>query len=976
MSAAKKYPNIYNIPSGIAFSCALAAQLIAETKSAPERLAAYRLILPTRRACRVLQNEFIRLSEGKSIVLPRLQALGDVDEEELSLALIGQMPQEFLEIPPALPSLRRLALLAQAILRIPGYAHNFDHTLRLAKPLGQLMDHAYTEGLSLKDLRGLVVDSDLARHWQITVTFMEALATQWEKILEIEGVIDAADRRNRLMMQLARHWESSPPSDPVIIAGTTGSIPATMELLRVVACLPEGRIVLPGLDQEMDEESWEALEDTHPQYGLYQLLKSMKVERERVRLWPGVNPQIAWPRRVLASEIMRPAKTSHRWATGFSQDEAKKTAITTALKDLRILHCSNEREEAQAIGILLREALETPGRRVAVVTPSRTLATRITAACQRWGINLDDSAGKSLNQTRAGIFLLLCIQAMADGYSPVSFLSLLKHPLCGIQNVNELDLLLRGPKPRQGQEGLQERIPDDLIQSIEPLMKRFMRGSPSLNTYDFSEILDAHLQLAEDLAGPAGALWQGEDGEAAAVFFAQCREIAALFPPLSLASYAAVIGDLMKTVTVRPAYGAHPRLQILGQLEARMMDADLVILAGLNEKSWPPEAGHDPWMSRPMRAKFGLPSPERAVGLAAHDFVQGFCLKDVVITRAAKNEDGSPAVPARWLQRLSTILLAAGIDPRSVASSPALHWAYKLDRSNSLTPVKRPAPKPPLDARPRRLSVTQIEMWLQDPYGIYARHILRLKPLDELEKPVDAAEKGQLLHEILRNFVQAYPAAIPPEAKEALIKFAFAALEKRSDNHDLWSFWRRRFEKLAEGLIAHEREWRRCALPQALEAAGEIEIKLPSGLFSLHVRADRIDRMGRQAVIIDYKSGGSFSAKGMRQGRHPQLPLEALILSYNGFAELKALEPASLQYWKLTGGPKPLEIIKEEKDIKGLLAETEEGLRKLVGIYDNANIPYYSLPRSDFAPRFNDYLHLARVHEWSAQGDEDMLEAS
>jgi ATP-dependent helicase/nuclease subunit B len=970
MSAAKKPVGIYNIPAGIAFARSLAAQLISETSGTPETLPAYRIILPTRRAARVLREAFRTENPGKPMLLPQMHALGDIDEEELSVAFAGdEPPPEWLDIKPALPPLKRQVLLAQTVMRLPGYAKNFDQALLLAKALGGLMDHVYTEGLDLKKLPELVSEERLSTHWQVTLKFMEILSERWPEVLAENGVIDAADRRNKLLRVLAKNWRKSPPSGHIIAAGTTGSIPATAELLQVIAALPKGRVVLPGLDTGMDEPSWKALDETHPQYGLKHLLEILETPREAVAPWPRCGEADGQERRWLAAEIMRPAETTPSWTRELPGNATAKKTLKAALENLKILTCDNEREEAMVIAVMLRQALETPGQTAALITPRRSLARRVAAACRRWGIVLDDSAGQPLSQTPAGSFMLLSAQAAASDFSPVALLALLKHPACQATDIEKLDLALRGPKPKPGLGGIAERDKAGIMGPIEPVLARFMTGSLSGKPRKFSKTLTAHIEMAETLAGGPENFWLNEDGQQASAFFAELSLHADLFPDLSLPEYAAVLASLMDDKTVRPPFGTHPRLQILGQLEARMTDADLVIMAGLNEKSWPPAPGFDPWMSRPMRKEFGLPSAERSIGLAAHDFVQGFCAKNVVITRSSR-QDGGPATPARWLQRLEAVLQAAGISlPKE---NETLQWATALDEAAAFSPAKRPEPRPPIAARPRKLSVTRIEKWRQDPYGIYAEYVLRLRKLNALEKPPEAAEKGILLHAVMKRFTDKAPQNMPADAAQILTDIAADEISKRNDDPAAWSFWKRRFDKAAIWLVQHETDWRQIAQPRGTEITGEISFSAPAGDFSLKATADRIDTVPGGAAVIDYKSGGTFSPTDVRNSKKPQLPLEGLILAKGGFEPLGTLKPVSLQYWKLTGALKLTdEPIALNEGVDAVIADAEQGLKNLIAVFDNDKTPYYSVPAPEFAPRFNDYKHLARIAEWAALDDEE-----
>ncbi|MCB1562636.1 MAG: double-strand break repair protein AddB [Alphaproteobacteria bacterium] len=969
---------LFSIPAGIPFARALAAQLLFETQDNPENLSRYKILLPTRRACRTLQESFLRLSEKQAVLLPRLQPLGDVDEDELSLSLAGQAGlSKFLEIPPAMPPLQRQILLARLIAGRQDFTQGFDRALALAAALGYLMDQIHTEGLDMADMAALV-PNEFASHWQITLRFLEILSIEWPKILAESGLIEAADRRNRLMNALSDFWEENPPEMPVIAAGSTGSIPATGRLLGVIAGLPQGRVVLPGLDTQMDTQSWDALEETHPQFGLKQLLERIAVSRQSVKLWPAQDYGTGPARRMLASEIMRPAATSARWMD-LGQDAAQKPLLEAALAGISLYECDHERDEAELIALLMRETLETPGKTAALVTPSRTLAQRVRAAAKRWNIALDDSAGRPLSRTQAGTFALAVHEAARTALAPVALLSLLKHPLCR----TELDPViykaaitalekdaLRGMRPAPGLEGLAARLGQkpSLLETLETALGPLCALYETGRSLDFGALLDTHLRVCEALCTDPALLWSNEDGRALAGLFTALVEQAPFMPAVTPHAYGAALEQLTGQVTIRPSYGMHPRLMILGQLEARLIEADFVILGGLNEGTWPPETGHDPFMSRPMRRDFGLPTPERAVGLAAHDFTQGLCMENVALTRSRK-VSGAQSVPARWLQRLDTILEAAALPRHILTRFEPVAWAKAMDHVTAFYPAARPAPRPPLESRPRRLSVTKIETWLKDPYAIYARHILKLTPLDDLDKQPDAALYGQVLHAILDQFARDFPDALPDDAANRLEEIARAVVAEHHDDPALWSFWWPRFSKIAHWLAEHEKTWRGDgAKLLGTEIRGEMGIQTANGkAFTLSAIADRIDRLvDGQAAIIDYKSGGTYSQKGIKEGGAPQLPLEALILSRGGFGGLPAMETGFMGYWILTGGTQPGDAGKAVTEgIDEIVLQTETRLKTLIDRFDDPQTPYLSLPRPDKTPRFNDYEHLARVREWS-----------
>lgn len=993
--------HIYTIPAGLPFARILASSLLEQTREAPEQLSRLTILLPTRRACRVLQEAFVNLQKGQALLLPRLQPIGDLEDDDLVLNIAGY--DNGLSLPsllPAMPPLQRQIILSR-LVRAKDPNGSPEQALALAKALGHLMDQIYTENLSLADITKLA-PANFADHWQITIEFLKILSEEWPKILRDKNMIDLADRRNRLILGLSDFWEQHPPTYPVIAAGSTGSIPATARLLSVIAGLPQGKIILPGYDSDLDPQSWEALEETHTQYGFKILLQQMNAERLCVKPWPHddfITPAHT-ARQYLSREIMRPSTTSSHWMS-LATDLAAQQKISQACANLSILNCKNENEEATTIALLIREALETPEKTVCLITPDRNLAARVQSACRRWGLAIDDSAGQSLERTPLGQFFALIAQAFHSDFAPLPLLALLKHKFCilnletparetGIQNI---DLALRGLKPAKGLEGLRRHIQnhenlsdaakDSALNVVHALSTAFEPLQSTQNT-SFERTLKAHLNVCENCAQSLESpekslLWSGAEGQAAALFFSNLLTIEdlKLFDDIPLKThYEELFLHLIKHIPVRPAFGTHPRVQILGQLEARLMDADLVILGGLNEGLWPPDSGADPWMSRPMRQSFGLPSLERSIGLAAHDFVQAFCNPQIVITRSEKIGNAI-SIPARWLQRLNAVMEAAKLQNLLTLNPAApLAWARTLDYRHATPRAPRPAPCPPLDKRPKRLSVTRIETWIKDPYAIYARSILKLEKLKNIEHPMDNAAHGDLLHKILETFMTQYPHDLPLDMSSTLRAIANQALLRYDQDESLWQFWWPKFNRIATWLETHETEWRKNAVNIGNEVRGEMPIKTALGTFTLSGYADRIDRHDcGGGAIIDYKSGGNFSFSAMKSGDLPQLPLEALILSTGGFSALGALKPRSLQYWILNGRGEGGQCKNLEDDIDEILETTDNGLRALIEAYENPAMPYLSLPRPDKIPRFNDYEHLARVQEWTITGEDAEMES-
>ncbi|MBC8269515.1 MAG: double-strand break repair protein AddB [Rhodospirillaceae bacterium] len=977
-------PAVYTIAAGVPFLDALAAGILEKTGDAPEALTNVTILLPTRRACRSLSEAFLRLSDGKPMLLPKMTPLGDIDEDELAFASDDGFGAEVtFDIAPAISALSRQLLLSRLILARKDSQTTPDQAARLAQELARLLDQVQTERLSFDGLEKLVSGDGLSEHWRQTLEFLTILTNHWPAILASEGSLDPTQRRNQLLDAQAALWREKPPDGLVIAAGSTGSIPATADLLKVIAEMPDGMLVLPGLDRDADDRVWEALAPTHPQFGLARLLKTLMIERADVADWPSPVKSVALPSRArLISDALIPASVTDSWQNRPEPDPAALDGVTTFEAD-------SERAEAGMIALTMRQVLETEGKTAALVTPDRALARRVTAELGRWQIDIDDSAGRPLAETPAGVFLRLCTRVITDDLAPVGLLALLKHPFAAAgmnpavfrSQVRHLErMLLRGPRPGPGIEGLRTALAelradkvgglDRFIDCLEGVFGHFNdRAAP------LKDLLKAHVDLAECLAASddqngASRLWAGDDGEALANFVAELNDAADTLKDVAPRQYPALFDALLGPRPHRPRYGRHPRLHIWGLLEARLQHADVMILGGLNEGSWPPEAQASPWMSRPMLEAFGLSQPERRLGLTAHDFTQAASGPHVIFSRAARS-GGSPTVPSRWLLRLATRIKGTALEDALRPQTEISRLFAALDLPEHTFEPTEPLPTPPLASRPREMSVSQIETWIRDPYSIYARRILDLEVLDPIDADPGAAERGIVVHEALDRFIKLWPDDLPGNAYEELLKVGAGVFDEQMTNPAVRAFWWPRFERIADWFIENERQKRLCGrTPLKTETSAEMTFSAPGGDFTLKARADRIDRSAQGGLaIIDYKTGGVPSKKQILSGLTPQLTLEAAMAAAGKFGGVTAQDVSELVYMKLSGGREPGKESGVSEDVETLAGDALRGLQKRIADFDDENTPYLSRPIPMFYSRFGDYDHLARVKEWMAGDD-------
>ena len=1043
---------VFSVPSSAPFLRTLIAGLVDgrlvegfEARAHPERLAQATLYLPTRRAGRMARDIFLDVLDTDAVLLPRIFTLGGIDEDELAFAEAAQLGRaDGLDLPRTFNELQRRLLLTQMIAawakgitpqdpdQAPLVVGGPASTLALADDLARLMDDMVTRKVDWGALDALVPDA-LDTYWQLTLRFLNVARDVWPGILSAYGRIEPAARRDLLIeaeaARLTTHHEG-----PVIAAGSTGSMPTTAKFLHAIAGLPQGAVVLPGLDTDLDEEAWQLIggasddrdaltsppASNHPQFALHALLERFGIKRSNVER---LGMPSAWGREMLMSEAMRPSNATARWHRRLAEPKVA-DKISAGMKQLAVIAAANPEMEALAIAVAMREAREL-NISAALVTPDRALARRVMAALGRWEVSFDDSGGDALTDTEAGIFARLAAKAAAEQLEPATLLALLKHPLLRLGQmpgawksaIETLELaLLRGTRPEGGSGGLAKefgrfrselgrlrrgetsalhpaeprtRLADAELDSVKLLIARLqaalapLEGIDPAKPRDFAELAQRHQDTIKALSRDESGLEVAFDGRAGSALTAAFDDLAGAASSSGLMTrlgdYPEVFQTAFSDRVVRRPEAPDAALRIYGPLEARLTQTDRVILGGLVEGIWPPAPRIDPWLSRPMRHQLGLDLPERRIGLSAHDFAQLLGADDVILSHAAK-VGGAPAVASRFLHRLEAVAGEQRWQAALAAGAIYVRYADELDRPPTVEPLAQPMPKPPRAARPLRLSVTAIEDWLRDPYTIYAKHILKLAPLDPVDMPLSTADRGSAIHDTLGEFTMAFAKALPDDSAAVLRQIGekhFAPLMSRPEARALW--WPR-FLRIAAWFSNWELGRRGNVLSVDAEVRGEISIPLEDGrTFFLSARADRIERRSdRTFAILDYKTGQPPTGKQVRMGLSPQLTLEAAILRQGGFEGIPAGASVSeLTYVKLSGNTPPgderiLELKRDRNEAAQFPDEAADEARSkleaLIRKFESEATAYTSLNLSMWSNRYGSYDDLARIKEWSAAG--------
>jgi ATP-dependent helicase/nuclease subunit B len=724
---------VYAVDPGRPFLAALAEALLAGDLPVPGgprpdalQLADITLYLPARRATRALQEAFLKASKGRALLLPRIKLIGEGNED---LDLVAGTESLGVggggDLPTAIGELERRLTLTTLVLRwaesqrrgtargdaLLPYAATGARTPaqagKLASELARLIDMLETEGIDLARL-GELVPEEYSEHWSRTLDFLQIVMRFWPAHLAERNLLSPVERRRRLLRAEIERLRANAGGAPTIVAGVTQADAIATGLMEAVIARRNGALVLPALDQTLDEASWASIgaHPEHPQFGLKRLIDALQLSCRDIQPLGGARRSPAHRARwALACEAMRPAGTTDLWHRFTAA--ANKAEMAAALTGVCAIEAATAEEEAETIALLLREAVETAGRTAMLVAPDRALSRRVSARLAVWDLQIDDQGGEPF--VWAGAFLELVAVAAQKRFEPVALMSLLKHPLHrlgmsaeamrGARDALEL-ACFRSAYLGKGLDGVEAALERARTQSWRHSAVRRLRGSDWGAARDlvqrlrraFQPMVEAlastaplglhalagvHYATAQDLARASerddgSALRQGEAGEWAAQFFASLLDRTMPAPDMAAADYCDFYRTLVAEKSIRPHGPIHPRFSICDPFDARLQQADVVILASLNEGAWPQAADPGPWLNRPMRQALGLPAPEERIGAAAFDFASHLGAERVVLTRAAK-VDGAPTVPSRWLLRLQALVKGLGLSLE--AEQPWLAWA-------------------------------------------------------------------------------------------------------------------------------------------------------------------------------------------------------------------------------------------------------------------------------------------------------------
>ena len=978
---------VFNVPLGNDL-CDVTVQWILQSAGAnPLAISNNILLLPNNRAIKAMTEAFVRQA-APGMLLPRMVAVGDMQLDEALGPMLDPIETGNL-IWPAIGSFERLMLLAKLVNdhKPRDAVISPAEALRLARKLADLIDELEVDLVDFTQIADIKIDADLAGHWQSAYGQLMQILPAYRAALAQRKLMGPAERRNHLLAALEQRLAQSVDAVPIIAVGITTSAKAVARVLRRVAMMPNGQVILPGVDRDLSDERWEDLSGTHedaqgfgrrrnvevhPQFHLKHLLELMGIDRSEIDMLPTAKPE---PKGAAISEIFCLPEHSVLWQ--------ELPALHKSLPHAKWLEAEDSAQEAKAIAVRIRSALEVAQKRVALITPDRELAVRVAGQLRRWGIDVDDSAGIPLLQTPPGTLALALVDAISSRFSASGVLAIAKHPLVfagdkrleWLDHVRLLDIALRGTSNGIGLSAITIRLQTARKPNAELIA--WWSGVVALlvpleraDGHSFDVVLATLRDVATALTD--GAIWRGASGRELARMWEDVTsgDLSAL-GQVDATGLVATFKEIFSSAVVRPPYGGHPRVSIFGLLEARLQQADLLICSGLNEGTWPQIAQPDPWLAPAIRRHLKLPTLDRNIGLSAHDLSTALGAEEVLLTRARRDR-GGPTVASRFLLRIKAL---TGKTLRS--DDETLVWTDALDRPSEKVPfATRPLPKPNGEERLVSLSVTDFDQLKSDPYSFYAKRILGLPVLEKVDAEPSYAWRGSLVHDILEKWFTHDNCAV-----DKLVERADDLLAQEATDPLLRALWQPR---IAAGLRWVADETRRLMMDEGrvvavAEEPGTITIK---GI-TVRGRVDRIDRTADgDLVIIDYKTGAPPSTKQINAGFAMQLGLigymaqELAIKGVSGAA-------TNFEYWSLAKNkdkdfgyiavPTSTRPADNKPDRADFVAFAVEQAEIAIGKWIMGTAPFTAKLHPEFA-LYGDYDQLMRLQEWNGRqsitGDE------
>ncbi len=941
--------DIFNISSNYNFFESFAAWL--ET-SFGAGVSEVKILLPNRRSCREF-SEFLTKKYPHWSKMPKIKAIADISHHDFldSFARleVQSIVDEISKIKP-LGSFDYLFFLSQEIVKTQVFGENisFSHALNIASQLKNLFDDIERQEIDMEKIHE-IDDSDLAQHRQFTLDFLKKFYVRVKNSILKDNVFSKVAYQNLIINYFAATIDSQGLKSPLVVAGSTGSVNFSKKLIKSIAADKNGHVVLYGLNQEVERVE----KEVHPQFILSELLKFIEVEKSAVVEIAEEKFKICDELRVdLLLTSMLPSEETHAW-----QRLEKNLKVTEDLeKNFSYVQAKNEIEEARIIAAAASQA-SLVNKRVAIIANDHKFVELLKAELRKFLVKYNDARSLNLSSSKLVGLILLLFELLENDFESATLLAVLKHPFSIYLDEKTLvDFevkVLREQRSGDGLVALKEKIKFAQDEEMKNFFASFLENiEPLKNLYGNVELSKYFLAITQVIENFSAKTWQELiELEPAA------EELGEFFKKLQNAGEFVVdvkeSSRFFQSLFAQISYFEHSdslaSIQIMSTIEARLLNFDLMIVSSLNQGDFPQIEGEN-WLGRKIRSDLGIDLSAKKYGQNAYDFCNYLSNESVILTRCHV-KGGALAIASPFILRLEILCkkLAIKLDD----GKKYFDLLEKLDfveASKIKVKAQELSPKPPLEYRPKKLSITEIPKLLSDPYQIYAKRILQLRELNRIDYEPEFREFGTFVHKALEDYIK-------NSQEEFFMQKAENIFAKFFISNEAKLIWWPKFENIFQNFIVENKGL------QSSKDCVEVSIKMFVKDVLISGKIDRVSFFGDEVEIFDYKTGQIPSTKDVACGLQPQLTIYALMLILGSIENLKNISPEkikSLSYWKLsaTAESEVKKVFKDHEEIKIVIAAAKIGLEKLIEHFNDSNNGY----ASDLEPqRKHEYSHLARI---------------
>jgi ATP-dependent helicase/nuclease subunit B len=959
-------PNIFNIPANYHFFESLFDWL---QENFSDRLSEVKIFLPNRRSCRQLTQIFIE--KKLNAFLPKIKAISDLSYEDFfdlpADSETKNIIDDLLQI-KVISGIDHLFFLTKEIekLSVFGSEIEFNQAFKISLILKDLFDEIERAEIDLKKLTE-IDDSDLSSHRQLTLDFLKNFQVQIKNSLLKENIFFTTSYQNFIVEKFTELLQKNGSKTPLVIAGSTGSMSFGKKLIKAISQQKNGYVVLHSL--LADKKNFGA--ENHPQFFLNQLLGFLEIEKNSVKKIAKENFLLSSNNRLdLLSLLMLPSFESLKWQNVQAYLN-EKTAIEDLEKNFKLIETKNEIEEAKIIALILAEST-TQKKKSAVITNNRKLADLLKLELQKTSLPFNDTRNLGVFNSKLINFLLLILELIESEFNSHSLLATLKNPLCYHSQNKEIIAdfeikILRQERLKPGIDGIKEKLKivdqKELNNFFEDFCSKLIihpkpvegHDERYFNKFDMAKSLSSKIQdlikITENLSKKS---WQKllEEEPAQIELFEFFEELKSQNNlKISDNNFLASLKDLLTQISFFEKSDATSSIQILSTIEARLLNYDLVIIASLNEGEFP-EIETDNWLGKKIRKDLEIERSAKKTGQNAYDFCNYLSNQRIVLTRS-EVRNGATLIASPFLLKFRTLCQKIGANLNS--GEEYFNFLKNSQSNESKLARQETNPKPKIEFRPKKLSITEISKLISDPYTIYAKKILELRELEKIDHESSYAEFGSFVHKALEDFIKnPHQNDFLEKSEEIFTKYFFSEEAKLT--------WLPKFKNIFVDFLRKNEEF------SDYKNYVEIPVKIKIGENLISGKIDRLISNETGLVqIFDYKTGEIPTKKSVTSGAEPQLTIamlaivEGLIESELKNVDLDKID--SLNYWKLSAssGSEIKEMCDKNSEIKILYSAAKLGLAKLFEYFSDKENGYISAPNKKNYKK-NEYSHLARIH--------------